>query len=239
MAARTLLVKLHQRGFIELPRRRQVPTNRMRCRASGSGLTETAAVPISCALKQLETATVSEVSAQSAERTWVKAALGQFHYLGFGGTVGENLQYVIRDGQGRRLACLVFGAAAWKCQERDRFLGWSAEQRQKNLLLLANNSRFLILPWVTVPHLGSWILGQVSRRIGADWQAKYGHGLVALETFVERQRFAGTVYRAANWLKVGETTGRTRQDRHTCIQAPVKDIYLYPLRRKFREALCA
>ena len=96
-----------------------------------------------------------------------------------------------------------------------------------------------MLPWVQVPHLASWILGQVSRRLARDWQAKYGHGIVLLETFVERQRFRGTAYRAANWLAVGTTTGRTRQDRHTCIQAPVKDIYLYPLRRDFREALHA
>jgi hypothetical protein len=105
--------------------------------------------------------------------------------------------------------------------------------------LVANNTRFLILPWVKVPHLASWILGQISRRIARDWQVKYGHGLVLLETFVERERFRGTAYRAANWLAVGATTGRTRQDRHTCIQVPVKDIYLYPLRRDFREVLPA
>jgi hypothetical protein len=135
------------------------------------------------------------------------------------------------------LACAVFGAAAWKCQDRDRFIGWSAEQRQKNLGLIANNSRFLILPWVKVPHLGSWILGQVAGRIARDWQAKYGHPVVLLETFVERERFRGTVYRAANWQAVGVTAGRTRQDRHTCIQVAVKDIYVHPLCRRFREVL--
>ena len=133
----------------------------------------------------------------------------------------------------------MFGAAAWKCQDRDQFIGWSAEQRKRNLGLIANNTRFLILPWVKVPHLASWILGWVSRRLCADWQAKYGHPVVLLETFVERERFAGTAYRAANWLAVGATAGRTRQDRHTRIQAPVKDIYLYPLGRNFRERLKA
>jgi hypothetical protein len=182
---------------------------------------------------------VSEVSSQAPERVWVKATLDQFHYLGFGGAVGENLQYLVRDGQGRPLACLVFGAAAWKCQDRDRFIDWSAPQRQRHLSLLVNNTRFLILPWVQVPSLASWILGRISRQLSGDWQAKYGHGLVLLETFVERKRFRGTAYRAANWLTVGATTGRTRQDRHTCIQAPVKDIYLYPLRRDFREVLQA
>ena len=239
MAARALLVKLHQRGLIELPPRRQVPTNRMRCRSVGCELASAEAVPMDGALQELGVLTVSEISAQADERAWVKSVLGQFHYLGFGGAVGENLQYLISDGQGRRLACLVFGAAAWKCQERDRWIGWSPEQRQRNLALLANNTRFLILPWVKVAHLGSWILGQIRRRIAQDWQAKYGHAVVLLETFVERQRFAGTVYRAANWQWAGVTTGRTRQDRHTCMAVPVKDIYLYPLRPSFRQALQA
>jgi hypothetical protein len=182
---------------------------------------------------------VQEVSGQPAPRAWVKEALARFHYLGFGGAVGENLQYIIRDGQDRPLACLVFGAAAWKCQARDQFIGWTSGQRQSHLGLVANNTRFLILPWVKVPDLGSWILGQVAGRIARDWQAKYGHPVVLLETFVERERFRGTVYRAANWQPVGMTAGRTRQDRHTCLQVPVKDIYLYPLRRRFREPLCA
>ena len=237
MAARTLLLKLHQRGLIALPPRRQVPTNRMRCQSPLPADGEVQ--DLDCALAQLGALTLNEVSGQAAERAWVRAALGRFHYLGFGGAVGENLQYVARDGQGRPLACLVFGAAAWKCQARDQFIGWSVEQRERNLGRLANNTRFLILPPVRVPHLASWLLGRVSRRLSRDWQAKYGHPIVALETFVERERFRGTAYRAANWLAVGATTGRTRQDRHTCIQAPVKDIYLQPLRRDFREALQA
>jgi hypothetical protein len=151
--------------------------------------------------------------------------------------VGENLQYVVRDAQNRPLACLVFGAAAWQCQDRDRFIGWTAAQRQRHLALVANNTRFLILPWVRVPELSSWILGQVARRIGRDWQAKYGHPVVVLETFVEQSRFRGTVYRAANWQWVGRTQGRSRQDRHSCLQVAVKDIYLYPLRRGFRQGL--
>lgn len=239
MAARTLLLKLHQRGLIALPPRRQVPTNRMRCRSAARENPAWDQSPIECGLVQLGVLAVSEVSSQAPERVWVRAALGQFHYLGFGGAVGENLQYVVRDGQGRLLACLVFGAAAWKCQHRDRFIGWSASQRQRHLGLIVNNTRFLILPWVKVSHLASWILGQIRRRLSGEWQAKYGHGIALLETFVERERFRGTAYRAANWLPMGATTGRTRQDRHTCIQAPVKDIYLYPLRRDFREVLQA
>ena len=235
MAARTLLVKLEQRGLIELPARRQVPTNRMRCGAQPTMVEPTDSIV--CTLADLQPLSVEEVSGQTAERAWIRGALGQFHYLGFGGAVGQNLQYLVRDGQHRPLACAVFGAAAWKCQARDGFIGWSAEQRQRNLALVANNSRFMILPWVKAQHLGSWILGRVAGRIARDWQAKYGHPVVLLETFVERERFRGTVYRAANWQPVGLTAGRTRQDRHTCIQVPAKDIYLYPVCRSFREAL--
>ena len=239
MAARSLLVKLNQRGLLPLPPRRQVPTNRMRCPMVAEPGPVSEPSPIAGTLAALGRLRVKEISAYATERAWVKATLSRFHYLGFGGAVGQNLQYVVADEQARPLACLVFGAAAWKCQDRDRFIGWSAQQRQRHLARVANNSRFLILPWVTVPQLGSWILGQVSRRIAADWQVKYGQEVVLLESFVERNRFRGTVYRAANWLAVGATAGRTRQDRHTCIQAPVKDIYLYPLRPAFREALCA
>jgi hypothetical protein len=165
MAARTLLLKLHQRGLIALPPRRQRPTNRMRCQSQLPVVGEVADRPLDCALAQLGALTLSEVSAQAAERAWVRAMLGRFHYLGFGGAVGENLQYVARDGQGRPLACLVFGAAAWKCQSRDQFIGWSVAQQKRNLGRLANNTRFLILPSVRVPHLASWLLGRVSRRL--------------------------------------------------------------------------
>jgi len=237
MAARTLLVKLAQRGLIGLPARRQVPTNRMRCGLPLALEWSEPGQAVTGALGQLEPLSLQEVSAESAARAWVKAALARFHYLGFGGVVGENLQYVVRDAQNRPLACLVFGAAAWQCQDRDRFIGWTAAQRQRHLALVANNTRFLILPWVRVPELSSWILGQVARRIGRDWQAKYGHPVVVLETFVEQSRFRGTVYRAANWQWVGRTQGRSRQDRHSCLQVAVKDIYLYPLRRGFRQGL--
>jgi len=237
MAARTLLVKLAHRGLISLPERRQVPTNRMRCGSRPTLEWAEPGQPITGALAQQEPLSLQEVSAEPAARAWVRETLARFHYLGFGGAVGENLQYVVRDGQKRPLACLVFGAAAWKCQDRDRFIGWAAAQQQEHLALVANNTRFLILPWVKVPDLGSWILGQAAGRIGPDWQAKYGHPVVLLETFVEQQRFRGTVYRAANWQWVGRTRGRTRQDRHTCIQVAAKDIYVYPLRRGFRQAL--
>ena len=155
--------------------------------------------------------------------------LAHEHYLGHRNTVGENLRYLVRDRHGRPVACALFGSAAWKCADRDAFLGWDRATRERNLQRLTNNTRFLIPGWVQVPHLASHVLGLIARRIRADWQAKYGHPIHALETFVDRSRFKGTCYRAANWLRLGETRGRTRNDRAHRIRAAIKDVYLYPL----------
>jgi hypothetical protein len=237
MAARTLLLKLQDRGLVQLPPRRTQPPNRMRrTRCLSVAWDQT---PIHSGLSELRPLQVREMSTETGARQLMAAALAQFHYLSYSGTVGQNLQYTVRDRGERPLAFLLFGAAAWQCQERDRFLGWEAPPRERNLGLIAQNARFLLLPWVEVSQLGSWILREVSRRISADCQRKYGHGLALLESFVERDRFAGTAYQAAHWWKVGATTGRTRQDRFQRIQAPVKDLYLYPLRADFREALQA
>jgi len=235
MAARSLLLKLHQRGLVQLPARRFAPTNRMRRQRVQAIAWDQS--PINCSLDSLRALQVREVSLDGEERALFVGALCAFHYLGHGGTVGENLRYVVRDAKDRPLAFLLFGSAAWKCQDRDRFIGWTPEQRQRNLGLLTNNTRFLILPWLKVCGLASWTLAAVLRRLSWDWQRKYGHCIALVETFVEGDRFAGTAYRAANWKKVGQTTGRTRQDRCYSIQAPVKDIYLYPLGRRFREEL--
>lgn len=124
---------------------------------------------------------------------------------------------------------MEFSAAAWKCAPRDQWIGWSALQREAGLAGIANNSRFLILPWVEFPQLASCVLGQIARRIAADWQAKYGHPVALLETFVEAGRFRGTCNRAANWQRRGSSTGRSRQDRHGTLRVPVKDVYAYPL----------
>jgi hypothetical protein len=234
MAARTMLLKLDQRGLIALPPRRRTPTNRMRVVRPPGSWDQT---PVEGSLKDLEGLEIREVSGQAQERSRLAAALAQFHYLGYGGSVGENLQYAVVDAQERLLACALFGAAAWQCADRDAFIGWNTQQRKERLFLLANNCRFLILPWVRVPSLGSWILGRLVRRLSRDWQRKYGHPVALLESFVQRDRFAGTVYQAANWAKVGLTQGRTRQDRDRTLQAPLKDIYLYPLQKNFREVL--
>lgn len=241
MAARSLLLKLEQRGWINLPPRRQVPVNRMRHKRMPQ-------VPL-CALQPsiieplsgLLPLNITEVSTCSdiGQRPRFESLLHHHHYLGYRSTVGENLQYLICDRQDRPVGCLLFGAAAWQCADRDRYIGWDRLQRAQNLHLLANNHRFLIVPWARVPHLSSHVLGRVSARLSADWQDKYGHPIYLLETFVECERFAGTCYRAANWVRVGQTKGRTRQDRldRTRHQVPIKDIYLYPLHRGFRQRL--
>ena len=236
MAARTLLLKLAQRGWITLPERRGPSPNRHRLATPPARVWER--TPITGQLSELGEIRISEVSSRPAGRAEVRAALAQFHYLGWRTPVGENLQYVVREGAGRLLAVLVFGAAAWKCAARERWIGWSPRQREAGLSRIANNHRFLIVPWAQVAQLGSWILGGVAQRIAADWQAKYSHPVVLLETFVERERFAGTCYRAANWVRVGETTGRSRADRHRTLRVPVKELYVRALRPDFREALC-
>jgi len=165
--------------------------------------------------------------------------LGRHHYLGFGGQAGQNLRYLIRDAHGRDVACCLFGCAAWKVAARDRFIGWTHAQRQARLGLIANNSRFLILPHVRVAHLASHLLGLLLRRLRADWQRKYHVAPVLVETFVECARFRGSCYRAANWRHLGQTRGRSRADRHQTLRVPVKDIYVWPLCPDFRARLCA
>jgi hypothetical protein len=232
MAARSLLVKLNERGLITLPPRRQVPSNRMASRAIQLPLWDK--TPVYGPLQSLGPLTIREIGADPAARYQFSSALAEFHYLGYRGTVGENLQYMVMDATGRLLACLLFGSAAWRCRPRDDYIGWTPEQRARNLYLLTNNTRFLILPWVRVPHLSSRILGQVLRRLSADWENKYGHPIALVETFVERDRFAGTSYKASNWIRLGSTTGRSRQDREHTLRVPIKDVYLYPLCRRFR-----
>jgi hypothetical protein len=196
--------------------------------------------PIRGALRNLCPLSVSVVAPGSDDARLFLGLLAHEHYLGHRNTVGENLRYLVRDRHGRPVACALFGSAAWKCAARDAFLGWDRAARERNLQRLTNNTRFLIPAWVEVPHLASHVLGLITRRIRSDWQVKYGHLVHALETFVDRSRFQGTCYRAANWVKVGQSTGRTRNDRaHRGPLTTVKDIYVYPLIRDFRRALGA
>jgi hypothetical protein len=237
MAARSLLIKLHERGAIQLPPRRQTPTNRMvGGRSISARQWDTA--PVTGTLRSVGRLTIRQVRNEDTAWEECAAALAKFHYLGWGGAVGENLSYAVTNETGRLLSCIVFGSAAWKCAARDEFIGWTSEQRQRNLHRITNNTRFLIPPFVRIPHLASWIFGQVLQRLSADWQAKYGHPIVLAETFVNRERFAGTCYQAANWIRAGATSGRSRQDRVRSLRVPVKDVYVYPLDRRFRQELC-
>jgi hypothetical protein len=193
---------------------------------------------INASLAELTPLSLTIPAADSSEAHLCHHYLATHHYLGFERTVGENLKYLVKDRHGRYLACMLFGAAAWKTKPRDQFIGWTDAIRSRHLSLVANNTRFLILPWVRDPHLASHLLSIILKRISTDWQNKYGHTLHLIETFVERDRFRGTCYRAANWKLVGQTTGRSRQDRYSTLRVPVKDIYLYPLTPWFREILC-
>lgn len=159
-----------------------------------------------------------------------KYLLAWYHYLGFSGTVGKSMKYMFFDREHNPLACLLFGSAAWKSASRDDFIGWDADTRKANLNLLTNSMRFLILPWVRVPHLASYILGNIARRISSDWLKKYGHPIYLLKTFVERERFQGEGgLLSCRRNRVGQTKGRSRNDRYATFKVPIKDIYLYPL----------
>jgi len=242
MAARTLLLKLEQRGWIELPPRRTIPTNRMRHKQVPRPALSAPQALVTEPLRALLPLGISECSHADrapGQRALFDAFLYQHHYLSHRSSVGENLQYLVRDAQARPLACVLFGAAAWQCASRDCYIGWGSSVRAQHLHLIANNTRFLILPWVRVAHLASHVLGRIARRLSRDWQAKYGHPIYLLETFVQSDRFWGTAYRAANWVRVGQTKGRTRQDRPdgTWHQTALKDVYLYPLQRRFRQYL--
>jgi len=192
--------------------------------------------PIICGLDHLRPLRIDTVENGSGLAEF-KSLIDQYHYLGFDRTVGENMKYIIRSKEGVVLACLLFGSAAWSCKDRDAFIGWSREQRQAGLHLMTNNVRFLIMPWVKTSHLASHVLSLIAHRISRDWEKKYGHGLVCLETFVECDRFVGTCYKAANWVRVGRTTGRGRDDRRHESALPEKDIYLLPLDRRWKNYL--
>ena len=164
--------------------------------------------------------------------------LAQYHYLGFCHTIGRNMKYIARDKDGRLVGLLLYGSAAWKCKGRDGHIGWNPERRQANLQLITNNTRFLIPQWIRVPHLASYTLSRIAKRISADWQVKYGHPILCLETFVDEQ-YEGTCYKAANWYFVGKTAGRGRNDYHTQYLLTVKSMYLYPLAKNYRKLLCS
>jgi len=236
-AGSSLLIKLETRGLVSLPKRRQPPPKRV-IRLADPDLPWPDPEPITQPLSELLPLTIELLSTKQPRYVSLAQYLMRYHYLGLRRSVGENMAYLARDRQGRDVGCALFGAAAWRVNPRDEFIGWNEQTRAERLSLITNNVRFLILPWVRVPHLASHMLARLTRRLCSDWQTKYGHPIHLVETFVDRERFRGTCYRAANWICVGQTQGRSRQDRDRTLRVPVKDVFVQPLTDHFREKLC-
>lgn len=235
MAARSLLLKLHERGSICLPPKRRASPNRKGQRSVEAVAHATS--PIETSIDALAPLRIYELGEHPGKVKLFEWLLQRYHYLSYKRPVGLNLKYLIADCDDRPLGCLLFGSAAWKCRARDQFIGWAPAERERNLQSITNNTRFLILPWVKVECLASHVLGAVLRRLRQDWHDKYARPLHLVETFVDTSRFRGVCYRAANWKVVGETTGRTRQDRNRDIQKPAKLVLVYPLDAGFRTHL--
>ncbi len=234
MVCRGLLLMLHRAGEIELPAVKRVVRNRIAERARPARvLVEERALQGSLGdLQPLEFVQVR----RTPQEGLFHSLLEQHHYLGYERPVGEHLKYLVKA-SGQVIACLAWSSAPRHLKLRDRYLGWSKEARERNVHLLAYNTRFLILPWVQVPHLASHILGRMAKIISADWHRLYAHPIYWLETFVDTSRFAGTCYRAANWQSIGTTQGRGHRAPTLEQTRPVKKMLGLPLHRKFREIL--
>jgi hypothetical protein len=232
-AARSLLLTLEAKHGLRLPavriHQRRAPWGMKR-----GAETAAPAEPITAVLERLRPLQWCLAGHGTAERSAALGYLRAYHYLGCNRPVGSHLVYLVQDAAGRDLAVHLLGAAAWQCAARDRAIGWNLAARAAGLSRIANHSRFLILPWVRVPHLASHVLSGMTRRVARDWLAQHGERLELLETFVETDRFPGTAYRAAHWQVVGTTTGRTRQEKHHRAQAPRKTVWLFPLHPDFR-----
>ena len=234
IACRTMLRKLEQKGFFTLPVPRHTGHNQSRGKNFQPSLHDTTVIqkPITETGK-----IVIHIADTGMDRQLWQTFMTSYHYLGFQTRVGKSICYLAKTQDSQPVAAILFGAAAWKVASRDCYIGWNKLERESNLDKIVNNHRFLILPWIQVPHLASHVLSRVLRRLSSDWETKYGHPVVLAETFVEQARFKGTCYKAANWIHLGETTGRTRNDVHTCIHAPIKSVLVYPLRKDFRRHL--
>jgi hypothetical protein len=235
MACRTMLTKLEQAGLINLPPSQIKVKRQFGINSTGQFQFEFDNTPLILSIKEVLPVRI-EIAKTKNEIAIFKNYLIQYHYLGLRTVVGENMKYMVYAKNGQPLACLLFGAAAWKTAPREAFIGWESEERKKNLGLIANNSRFLVFPWVNIPHLASHILSKIAKRISNDWEEKYKHPIYLLETFVEK-RFKGTCYRAANWRYLGETQGRGKKDRYFEYSLPVKSIWVYPLCKYFKDYL--
>lgn len=230
MSCRTALLKLEQKGLIELPRpRHRVVLPKVKKTLQGEP----------CLPFELKAGCI-EIGLKTVERKesslW-NELIDRYHYLGYSRLAGAQMRFYVY-GSGRLVALLGFSSAAWKVAPRDNFIGWSRTKRQENLHLVVDNSRFLILPWVHCKYLASRILSEASRKLPLLWEKRYGYRPLLLETFIDKSRFAGTCYKASSWRYVGDTQGRGKWDRNNLRQKPVKGIWLYPLHRNFKELLC-
>ncbi len=231
---RQLLERLQAEGLLKLPdlRKRGGRGPRRADRSECGG----ELAPIACSASECEPLDLALVNVSAESRRW-RQQVERHHYLGCRVPFGAHLRYWART-QDRELACLLWTSPAWKMQARDEWIGWSDAQRRDNLQRIVSNGRFLMLPWVRVKGLASKILALAARQIPRDWESHYGYRPLLLETLVDGSRFRGTCYRAANWIHVGQTTGRGRMDReHNAHGQAIKDIYVYPLVRDARQQL--
>jgi len=234
MVCRGLLLMLHRGGQIELPEIRLRPPNPFvqRGRPQPMPIDMT---PLTCALSDIRPLSLQQAR-KTADEPLFNSLMEQHHYLGYEQPVGEHLKYLVRA-QGRPIACMAWSSAPRHLGSRDRYIGWSAEARRLNIRFIAYNTRFLILPWIRVPHLASHILGRAAGALPADWERMYSHPVYFAETFIDPGRFRGTCYRAANWVLMGRTTGRGKASNSYTPNRSIKEVLGYPLTPRFRELL--
>jgi hypothetical protein len=238
MLCRGMLLMLDRAGKIELPPVKFVPHNPLARRARPAPVVIDT-TPLEGGLDRIQPLEFVQVR-RSGDEPLFNGLMEEHHYLGYEQPVGEHLKYLVWAGcpLGRRpIACVAWSSAPRHLGSRDRYIGWSAEARRRNIRFVAYNTRFLILPWVRVKHLASHILGRMAARISEDWQRRYGHPIYFLETFVDPERFRGTCYRAANWVLLGNTTGRGKQSNSYVPNRSIKQVLGYPLTKRFRERL--
>jgi hypothetical protein len=234
MICRGLLLMLHRAGAIELPPVRYRPPNPFIRRAAPAPmLIDT--TPISGSLSGMRPVELQQVR-RSADEPLFNSLMEQYHYLAYEQPVGEHLKYLVWA-ESRPIACVAWSSAPRHLGSRDRYIGWSAEARRCNIRFIAYNTRFLILPWVKVPHLASHILGTMVHRLSGDWERVYGHPIYFVETFIDPTRFRGTCYRAANWVLMGKTTGRGKNDQTYRPNRTIKEVLGYALTPRFRDLL--
>jgi hypothetical protein len=234
MVCRGLMLKLHREALIELPPVRREMRNPL-ARRSAPALVSVEAAALQASLAEIRPLEFRQVR-RTPQEALFNSLIEHHHYLGYTQPVGEHLKYLV-FARGRPIACMAFSSAPRHLGSRDRFIGWDKQARLKNIGLLAYNTRFLILPWVTVPHLASHILGRMARVLSADWQRLYGHPIYFVETFIDPARFRGTCYRAANWIYLGQTTGRGKDAPTHKPNRPIKQVLGYPLVKDFRQRL--